>query len=251
MITEIEEKPRSTEEWLKLGDEMANQIGHLMERFKNRLTRDNLRLSERYIKSELQILALLRVGQSHHFIASMKGLPDNSHREHERIPNNVHAPRVRLHRNCQYESVLIDAVEFVDMPERTIASDVRLYTADEFLRFGMDLLYFSLANGRCILLGTLLQIILTDREVRILPGGSAISLDKLPSQMIKGASQVVDSISDDCANLVGNRLDAVDIEGYVRNLRYVLGPQSIGFRIAEGSDSNIQIADVLFGPFNF
>ena len=46
----------SDHESLKLSDDAANKIRHTIECFKNRLTSDNLRLSERYVKSELKIL---------------------------------------------------------------------------------------------------------------------------------------------------------------------------------------------------
>lgn len=41
---------------------VVNQINHLLERFEQRLTLANLRLSERYIKSELHLLIEFRIG---------------------------------------------------------------------------------------------------------------------------------------------------------------------------------------------
>lgn len=64
----------SNEKWLKTADNAIDKLFHFLERFKNRLTFDNLRLSERYIKSELKILVGLlvvgRCGDSHNFIAA-------------------------------------------------------------------------------------------------------------------------------------------------------------------------------------
>jgi len=50
----VQERPKDT-------DDAIHEVRHLIERFKNRLTSNNLRLSERYIKSELEVLVRLSV----------------------------------------------------------------------------------------------------------------------------------------------------------------------------------------------
>jgi hypothetical protein len=68
--------------------------------------------------------------------------------------------------------------------------------------------------------------------------------------MIQGASKVMDRIPEHQRDVIGDWLDAADVKSYVANLRLVIDSERIRLRIAEGTNSNIQIADVLFGPFN-
>jgi hypothetical protein len=48
------------EERLELGNDAANKMRQLMEKWKGRLTLDNLRLTERYLKGGLEILVHIR-----------------------------------------------------------------------------------------------------------------------------------------------------------------------------------------------
>src|SRR2546425_769597 len=57
-------------------DDPVNQVRHFMERFSKRLTLDNLRLGERYLKSELLLLVRFIVGaKNEEFIACFEREP--------------------------------------------------------------------------------------------------------------------------------------------------------------------------------
>ena len=69
----------STQVRFELPNDGANKIRHLIERFKNRLALDNLRISERYVKSELDVLVRFVpsvFGNSNDFIAHYHRHPE-------------------------------------------------------------------------------------------------------------------------------------------------------------------------------
>ena len=55
-------KPQSDQQGLETENQVVNIIRHLNERWEQRLTLDNLRLAERYVKGELHLLIHFRVG---------------------------------------------------------------------------------------------------------------------------------------------------------------------------------------------
>lgn len=58
-------KPQSDEQGLEAHDQVVNRIKHFLERFKDRLTLQNLRLVEGHLKGELQILVLYELSRKH------------------------------------------------------------------------------------------------------------------------------------------------------------------------------------------
>src|SRR5258708_11548644 len=178
----------------KGADDAANEVSHMVERFKNRLTSDNLRLSERYIKSELKALVRLSmVGGSGHvydFVATFE-----RHRSFgecdlpSRSENN--APAIERHGSREHEPMLVITVELVDGPQGIVPSDVRLYRTQDFFSAHRHLVYFSLANGRCILLWTF-----ADREVSVFVGSTTPCPHQLPNKMVEGTPELVNGTSD-------------------------------------------------------
>jgi hypothetical protein len=144
--------------------------------------------------------------------------------------------------------MLVHNIQLMEQPERLIESSVWLYRLDDVSRTLRDMLYFSLANRRCILLGSI-----SNREVGVSPGLLPSRFNELPCEMIKSASEIMDSVSDEQRDSIGNGFDLGDIERSVLNLRYAvrLGSKSIGLFLKESLDGEIKITDVLFGPFNF
>src|SRR5437667_1425655 len=242
----------SDHESLKLSDDAANKIRHTIECFKNRLTSDNLRLSERYVKSELKILmrfsAVCGCGNINDLIASFQ-----RHRSFGEcdFPSGTKndSPIVESGHDSGNQAMLVPTVKLMDVPQSVVPTHVRLYRTEQFFRTGAHLVYFSLTNGRCVLLATLRTI--ADREISVFVRAASTSLDKLPREMIQRTSQVVDGISDYQCEVCRDRLNSSDLQSYVTNCRLFLDAKCIRLRVAEGTDGGIQITDVLFGPFNF
>jgi hypothetical protein len=238
----------SGQERREVGNEVINKIQHTVERFKNRLTSDDLRLSERYIKAELKVLVACSFvgvsGDVHDFVALFqrhRGFGPSD------LPSRLDNDAPLFDRSCgrKYKPMLIPTVKIVDIPQCVVTSEVWLYNRDHLFCTWHDCVYSSLANCRCVLLGSL-----ADREKGAPVGLTSASFDESPSKMIQGASKVMDRIPEHQRDVIGDWLDAADVKSYVANLRLVIDSERIRLRIAEGTNSNIQIADVLFGPFN-
>src|SRR5271157_589060 len=58
---------------LKLPQDHLNELRHAIQRFNDRITLKNLRLSERYAKSEIHILLQLRFGNGQECVALFQG----------------------------------------------------------------------------------------------------------------------------------------------------------------------------------
>ena len=69
--------------------------------------------------------------------------------------------------------------------------------------------------------------------------------------MVEGAHQVLDGVSSDQRQGLGDRLDAHDIINQLACLRIVLGADFIWVGIKEGAQFTLQVRYVLFGPFEF
>lgn len=239
------------QERLKLSDQGLNEIHHLVERIKNQLAFGNLRLAERYIKSELKILVRLIVGNGgnvNDLIACYERdeaifIEPNVH-----ALSDIHPPFVHGSGNDEQKVVLVDNIELMEQPERLIESLVRLYRTDDVKRIWSDLLYFSITDGRLVLLGGI-----SDWKVNALVGTPACRFNKLPHQVIQRSSEIVDGISDNQRNVIRNRFDTGNIKRSVLKFGYRmrLGSKCIGLSLNKNPDGGFQVADVLFGPFNF
>jgi len=82
-------------------------------------------------------------------------------------------------------------------------------------------------------------------------GNSAAGVNKLPDQMVKTASQVVDSISNQDGYAIRQGFDCFQSNYVPRNLRVDISSVGVRVVVKEGDDYGLQITDVLFGPFNF
>lgn len=242
---------QSEQEWLKIGDDAANKVRHIIDRFKNRLAFNNLRLAERYINSELKILVCLslvgRSGNIGEFIAEYENAGYLRERQCHSIDRNV--PSFEKHNSSKHESMLVNNIELADMPERIIPSYVRLHSLDDFLRTGADFLYFSATHGRCVFLKTIRTT--ENREEGVFIGDATVSLDELPCKMVECTSQIMNGITKNDRDGSGNRLRPSDIKRCVLDYRVRLGSDCVRLGTNESLDSQVQISDVLFGPFNF
>ena len=238
----------SDKEWPKVGDDAVHKIRHTIERFNNRLSSDNLRLSERYINAELKLLLsgsfIGRNGNICNFIAEFQRarfLP-----ERNRHSTDISPPTAYECRDSDQESMFVSDVEFMEIPKRVVSSRVRLYRANDFFRARSHHLYFSLADGRCIFLGGL-----ANRKIGISVRGAATSFNKLPNKMVEGTSQIMNGIAEDQRDFVWDGTDFRDIKRHVLNFRLFLDSENIRLSITEGADLRVQNLNVLFGPFNF
>jgi hypothetical protein len=240
-----------SKETLETCNDAADKLRHMVERFKNRLTSDNLRLSERYINSELKVLVasslVSRSGDVRDFIACYQRAKFSREVDCYSFPD-AGLKVVHGGSDCQQDAMLVDDIEIVEMQERIVRGHVRLYSTESFCRARANHLYVSLAAGGGILLDGL-----ANREIRVPVRSSAASLNELPNKMVQRTSQIVDCVTNNKCDVTWDGIDAGSIEGCVLNFGYRvrLGSDCIGFRFPENVNPSIQVYDVLFGPFNF
>src|SRR5713226_3479059 len=151
-------------------DDLLRKLGRLMEKWKDRLTLDNLRLTERYIVGELDFFILLRrtVDPIHaDFCAVFKyhrprsgnafdGCDIEEFRDnvpylrvlHDRmVKSGTEFDSVNTEAHDKQEAVLIDVVKLLDFPQRIVPALVRLDTLNDAFRSRADSLYFSQRLG--------------------------------------------------------------------------------------------------------
>ena len=242
----------STKEPLKLADHSLGEFRQFLERYKNQLAFGNLRLTERYVNSEVKILVALSFvgccGNIHNLTAEFQGNKRRFIKRDGPSFDNIHTPLIYSGNDRNQKSVLVDVVEFTEEPERVITSDMTLHVADEFSRLNADSIYYSALDGRCVLLKTI-----ADRETRLSSRGSVICCNQLPHKMVQGTSKIVDGIPYEENDVCRHSPNVTDIKSRMLDCGYRvrLGPNSIGLRFTERANSDIQVVNVLFGPFNF
>lgn len=227
-------------------DRKSDVILHALEALEDGISSKNLRISERYIRSEINIAVRCRVsifGKPQDFMADFYALPRT---EINQSNFGILEPKAVERTSHGYqEAMLVNTVNLMDVPQGLVVSRLRLDAFEDWLRPRMDALYFSLANGRTVLLSGL-----ADREIGISIRNSSTGFDQLPCEMIESASEVVDTISQNERNLRWNCLHALYNDANVFNLRVRLWSQRVEVTVEEGCDSSLEITDVMFGPFN-
>lgn len=276
----MEKQLQSNEQGLETENNAVNQIRHVLERFEDRLTLDNPRLAERYLKGDLKLLICFgnRVqGQDEfvaylerafsdrrpqgHFIDSVSSGFGNPFRVEQvaelgdnRINNGTPEDGWQIvmgerRSDCYYESVLVGVVQFMEYPERVSPSLVRFGRSDSILRRLRHALYFSWR------VGSVFRGVIGDGEVRGLENsfvGDFIGKDEMIGQVVKGGSQVEQNITDnerDTARRLGDT--GHKILNSLRCLRVGLDCDGIRLSTEKELDFPLQVEDVLFGPFEF
>lgn len=249
----------------EIHNDVVDETRRLMKRFNNRLTLDNLRLSERYLNGELHVLVDFRDRENTKHIASFEREPPNAGFEKhlrivsfgnifqhskELIPNSGdfplrHAMEPILRTDSEQQSVLVDVVKLMDLPKDFAApSRVRFDLQECFYRVRLKTLFYS-PNSGFEFLGAI-----SNREINTIKRAGRISSDANQpiGEMIKGATQILDSISSDLRNVDRNRFNIPQCVNAVESIRCVLGKDWIRVTF-EASPSFFNIENVFFGPF--
>lgn len=258
----------STQAGLEAQDSAADQISKMLDRFNQRLTLDNLRLIERYVKSEIflhvhfhfkwkvadQYIAYL---QRAHILSGPEksGHPGQiAILEKTALLQHMHVEAQKIHASVRVSngddnSVLIDVVQSVQYPN--------LVPLPSFVHFGIvkridsilpqSALYFSVKKGFVFL------SVIRDGEVEILVRSRRAKSNEaqLIGQVIESAPEVLDCVPRDGNNDSGNWCDTGYLIAQFSKLRIFLFDDAIGMSAEEGVDLPFEIDDVLFGPFNF
>ena len=252
----------------KSSNDPVNEITHALERFKNGLTLANLRLVERYIESELHILIEFRYGPSEKFLAylqreraigrevhGMKNVAGHvlgigmSGQKHccDFLPNFLRrgVPKVGTC-TCNQHSMLVPIVKFPKFPEQIVSTLVWFDRIDALYSLLPHSLYFSSKLGRHVFRGRI-----RDGEGCNSGWGLPVRQDELVSEVVESTPQVLENIASDRENPRRNIADLGHIKRALSRLNIILEPNFIGVGFEESIEDDVQIVEVLFGPFGF
>ena len=141
-------------------NEAVNKAAKLMEKWKSRLSPDNLRLGERYLKGDIEVRVHFRfvacddpsdfcaVFQKRNSILTRtRNHPVVNLDKDARYAESAHGERedglTGSEPSNQQEAVLVDVVKLMKRPEVVIPSQVRLCRVDEAYRACVHSLYHS------------------------------------------------------------------------------------------------------------
>ena len=207
---------------------VADQISEMMDAFQQRLTLDNPRFFERYIKSELHFLVHFSVGSiNEEFVACFqrKQIIGRSEKHGWKVckegvilapeslckclleewPHMCHKVNtLKTGTNGYQQPMLVDDIEAMQNPQFVaLPSLIWLDTAKHLYGVWPKVLYFSLKHGFKFR-GTLSddEVVMASRTARsVWPKEKQVLCD-----MVKDASQVVDCISSNGRDAIGTAL---------------------------------------------
>jgi hypothetical protein len=256
----------------KATNESIDKITGLLERFEQRLTLDNLRLSERYVKGELDILVRFKVPRdTENQVALIRAnlsvgrsepsnpggqfaLNPNCHiRGHflQVPPSNVEAKFIDRENGSHQEPMLVDIVKVMEDPEGVVSSLIWFGSLNQIFSLARGALFLSAVRGQ-ILLETILALENWEsRPIRACRSGPGMSTDQLKEKMVKRTSKVMGGISRDECNSARNWLALIQEIGRGVVFDVILGRDQIWLRGKKVGPLPIQVTDVLFGPFDF
>lgn len=255
--------------------DIANKFHGLMERYSNRLTLENLRLSERYHEGELHILICFRNRDSMDYIALIQrercggiGLKDKrlllrgvSALDSDTLgiaSNDIgrHA-KSRNAQCCRDQgTMLVKNVQLVDIPEDSaLSSFIWFDSLNSFDCLWPKSLYYSsccgfVFRGFCKPLEEL-HAVSSDREVEILERSYPVCVnqDQSVNKMVESTTQSMDSISNDERQRIGNGPCTVKPPDSLSGIKVIIGADFISLDL-KSIPFGTQIDDVLFGPFD-
>lgn len=263
-------------------DDFADRAHQLGQRWNDRLTLKNLRLTERYIEGELKLIVwftilpwgagqFCAIFQRERCLGRVEGDPvigcitcklpislgdigiiDETRSMHR---SDVNCELSSSTGDREENSVLVDNIEVVQGPDHLVVpSLVRLQRAEFLDEVLPRSVYFALNKGFHII-GVPSPRIAKDREHRLSRDWSVAYLPNQPTgEMVERAPKVVDRISNQDGELNGRHRSRPLFSQYpsdpVGVLRIVVDLDSVRVRLDEGTDNRVKVDDVAFGPFD-
>lgn len=149
----------------------------------------------------------------------------------------------------RYKAVFVDVVKLVEMPERVIPTLVWFGRVDRIYSILPHSLYFSRTFG------SVFRGVIRNREADVARWTALRNPrptpEKLIGQVIEGTSEILQNVASDSSDSLRDLLDANHTIDQLSRLRIALSSDEVWVGSKKGSEFNLQIADVLFGPLNF
>ena len=263
MHSESQESPEQPEK-LEIVNQVANHIKHLIERFKNRSTPSNLRLSEGYVNKKLHVLIHFQFRDSEQFVACFER-ENPPLRIQDRATDIVGGGSAvefgdplpvafggNMSLECghgsEQQSVFVKIAETGKAVENlTVPTAVRFESIYSFYSVRPHARYYSLSTGFVV------GEILSGWKQSIPMGSDLTSSDacQMPTHMVQRGPQIVQDITQDNRKSQRDILYGDDIKLALSRLRIYLGTKSIRVFTEESVALGLQVNDVLLGPFDF
>ena len=264
------------QERLELQNQAIYNLGQLCDLWQNRPTLDNPNFIERYLDCTFRILIKLRVGTINKEIVAhlqrkevIGGIePEVNGRDrfvrphllegfgHKILDRGTNVDAFELASGSYQEAVFVDIVKSINEPERVIPTFVWLDFVDSLYGRLRHSLYFSHLSG-FVFFGAIKdrERDVSERIVRPLGVSDPIGAnkDKLVSQVVQGASEAVNDVSETQRDIKMRRGDLRNIIMQLSGLRIALGSEFVGVGFERGptDGERLQLVDVLIGPCNF
>lgn len=246
-----------------LVDDVLDEIRSTMQRVKDRLRLQDLRLAERYVKGELHLLVEWRSGEiAEKYVAYLQRVSNPAgvvfecgHKipliASERLEHPVGSADVinttKGSADYDQESVLVDIVQLVQKPEDFAAPTfVRFDSVDNFYRNWPRTLYLSGTLG-CVFRGA----IENRKGDRIHFSDTTTINPELHCDLVQSTSQVVDGVADNECYLKGRVGNLGQVVIGCPVLRIEFGPDFVRVGFQKAFEGKCEITDVLIGPFEF
>jgi hypothetical protein len=143
--------------------------------------------------------------------------------------------------------MLVSVVKLSQFPEQIATTLVWLDLVENVYRATPQVLYYSARLKSLVLRGAIMD---GKIDVPLILNRRDASFSEGPCSVIKGATEIVDSVSQDRSDGIGNIRHTRDAVDELSCLRIVLFKDSVRIGSKEGIASGLQITDVQIGPDN-
>ena len=235
----------SLQKGLKAQNQVIDNLNKLVERWKNRITLSNLRLIDRFLNFELQILLHVRLKSGEIRVACL-----------EMVDPAVKPIRGQqeIVSESKESTVFVDNVKLMQPPEHggelSVPVSVRLQQIDSFYRLRMNSLYFSsvfgFVFGESFLDGKLNPFEIFRRKC----GG--VNDSQMLCEVVKSSPEVVNDVPSRTDGIEGEhwhqRNCAAQDSDWMLGNTILIYPENV--YVIQGDSFGGEITQALFGPFD-
>jgi hypothetical protein len=233
-------------------DNALRELDELEKCWNNRLSFDNLRLAERYLKGELDIIITFRTASGDQFRAVFhkSGIPAGDFDYHSvDSPQDLDGRDTNPRRDDM--GVLVGYVEIVNgtktgahaLCPMMAVSLIGLEPSDEFTYFGSGTLYFFTQRGFEFLQRSPDRKPISAAYLRTLTNCFA-------HDVVKGGTKIVDAVTDHQGEFNWNWLKDARPEDAICSIRPIVSHNSIRIATPEIANGGLELKEVAFGPFD-
>lgn len=222
----------------------VDKFSKVVQRWHDELSLEGHPLAERYMRPGGTVVCELEISPFHELGCSV-GLDDKPIRDSKFLASLIyrsHSGNNRVFTPSDQKPMFVFNVEVMEMQKRlTLPSLVGLYQVQK--------------KTPDIFAGPLFQAI--DGSFKSILGSmewksslSGLRDNHRTPSMIEGRSEVVDCVSQNADQLIGERFSRSDAEHLISGIRICFEIDCVRVSISEELRSAVNVVDVLFGPFN-